>query len=244
MGRRTTRTNVRAIYQHLYEVLGPQKWWPADSPFEVIIGAILTQNTSWKNVEKALGVLKGKKVLTPRKLYDIDEKQLAEAIRSSGFFNIKAKRIKHFMHFLFENYQGSIKKMFLEDGGCLREKLLQVNGMGPETVDSILLYAGEKPFFVVDAYTRRILLRHDLIVENASYHDVQALFMNNVTRDVSLFNEYHALLVYVGKYFCKNIPDCEGCPLNLFLAKKRGGQVKMAAQLKKRTDQGRKKQYK
>ena len=232
---------MRVIYQHLYKALGPQKWWPADSPFEVIIGAILTQNTSWKNVEKALGVLRGKKVLTPRKLHDIDEQQLAEAIRSSGFFNIKAKRIKHFMRFLFENYQGSLKKMFLENGVCLREKLLQVNGMGPETVDSILLYAGEKPFFVVDAYTRRILLRHDLIGENASYHDIQAVFMDNLEKDVSLFNEYHALLVYVGKYFCKSIPDCEGCPLNLFLKKKRRGQVKTAAHLTKRSDRERKK---
>jgi len=213
MGRRTTCTNVRVIYQHLYKALGPQKWWPADSPFEVIIGAILTQNTSWKNVEKALSVLKTKKVLAPRKLQDIEEKKLAEAIRSSGFFNIKAKRIKHFIRFLFENYQGSLEKMFLEDGGSLREQLLQVNGMGPETVDSILLYAGGKPFFVVDAYTKRILLRHDLISDNASYHDIQVLFMDNLEKDATMFNEYHALLVYVGKYFCKKNPDCEGCPL-------------------------------
>jgi endonuclease-3 related protein len=219
MGRRTTRTNVRVIYQHLYKALGPQKWWPADSPFEVIIGAILTQNTSWKNVEKALGVLKRNKVLTPRKLYDIEEKRLAEAIRSSGFYNIKAKRIKHFIRFLFENYQGSLERMFLEDGGCLREKLMEVNGVGPETVDSILLYAGGKPFFVVDAYTKRILLRHDLISDNASYHDIQALFMDNLEKDVSMFNEYHALLVYVGKYFCKKIPSCEGCPLKRFKKK-------------------------
>jgi endonuclease-3 related protein len=216
MGRKTTCTNVRVIYQHLYKALGPQKWWPADSPFEVIIGAILTQNTSWKNVEKALGVLKRKKALTPRKLHDMEEKSLAEAIRSSGFFNIKAKRIKHFIRFLFENYQGSLKKMFLEEGGSLREKLLHVNGMGPETVDSILLYAGGKPFFVVDAYTRRILLRHDLISDNASYREMQGLFMDNLEKDVPLFNEYHALLVHVGKYFCKKIPDCEGCPLKQF----------------------------
>ena len=226
MGRRTTRTNVRVIYQHLYKALGPQKWWPADSPFEVIIGAILTQNTSWKNVEKALGVLKRNKVLTPRKLYDIEEKRLAEAIRSSGFFNIKAKRIKHFIRFLFENYQGSLERMFLEDGGCLREKLLEVNGVGPETVDSILLYAGGKPFFVVDAYTKRILLLHDLISDNASYHDIQALFMDNLEKDVSMFNEYHALLVYVGKYFCKKIPCCEGCPLKRFKKKRGEGQQK------------------
>ena len=192
-------------------------------------------------MEKALSVLKRKKVLTPRKLRDIEEKKLAEAIRSSGFFNIKAQRVKHFIRFLFANYQGSLERMFSEDGGCLREQLLQVNGMGPETVDSILLYAGGKPFFVVDAYTKRILLRHDLISDNASYHAIQGLFMDNLEKDVPLFNEYHALLVHVGKYFCKKIPDCEACPLQPFKKKRGVGTKKKDAQLIKRTDRGRKK---
>jgi endonuclease-3 related protein len=228
------------MYQQLYKALGPQKWWPADSPFEVIIGAILTQNTSWKNVERALGALKRKKVLDPRKLYDIEDKALAEAIKSSGFFNIKAKRIKHFMRFLFENYQGSIERMFSEDGRFLREELLQINGMGPETVDSILLYAGGKPFFVVDAYTKRILLRHDLISEDTCYHDIQALFMDNLEKDVRVFNEYHALLVYVGKYFCKKIPGCEACPLKRF-KKKRGMESKNDCSTDKKNRPGKKK---
>ena len=205
-----------AIYQQLYRVLGPQKWWPADSPFEVIIGAILTQNTSWKNVERAIATLKKKKVLDPLKIYAMEEMLLAGAIKSSGFFNLKAKRIKHFMNFFFEHYGGSIEKMFSEDGSRLREKLLQINGLGPETVDSILLYAGEKPFFVVDAYTKRILLRHGLISGTAGYQDIQALFMDNVKKDVHIFNEYHALLVYVGKHFCRRRARCEACPLKGF----------------------------
>ena len=131
--------------------------------------------------------------------------------------------------------------MFLEDGGSLREKLLALNGMGPETVDSILLYAGGKPFFVVDAYTKRILLRHDLISDNASYHAIQGLFMDNLEKDVPLFNEYHALLVYVGKYFCKKIPDCEGCPLKQCKQKRGGGKAKTVAHMIKRRDRGRKK---
>ena len=194
--------------------MGPQHWWPADSPFEVIIGAILTQNTSWNNVERAIQNLKGKKLLDPLKLYDVREGRLARIIKPSGFFNIKAKRVKHFMQFFFEHFQGSVEKMFAEDMLSLRESLLTVNGLGPETVDSILLYAGEKPVFVVDAYTKRIFSRHKLIPEEAVYHEIQELFMNNLDHDVKLFNEYHALLVYVGKHFCKSKPRCDQCPMN------------------------------
>ena len=207
------RLKLLAIYQTLYTALGPQHWWPADSPFEVIIGAILTQNTSWNNVERALNNLKEKSLLDPQKLYGVEEKRLARTIKPSGFFNIKAKRVKHFMQFLFEGYRGSLEKMFAEDMLSLREKLMAVNGMGPETVDSILLYAGGKPVFVIDAYTKRIFSRHKLIPEGARYEEVQDLFMNNLEHDTTMFNEYHALLVYVGKHFCKSHPRCSQCPM-------------------------------
>lgn len=201
------------IYQKLYSSIGPRHWWPGDSPFEVIIGAILTQNTSWKNVEIAIRALKEKNLLDPLKLYRVGDRLLANTIKSSGFFNIKAKRIKTFMRFLFENYQGSLKKMFSESLTPLREKLLKINGIGPETADSILLYAGGKPIFVVDAYTKRILARHNLISKTASYSETQELFMENLKKDAGMFNEYHALLVYTGKYFCKKTPNCENCPM-------------------------------
>ncbi|MCK5186089.1 MAG: endonuclease III domain-containing protein [Deltaproteobacteria bacterium] len=201
------------IYQKLYNAIGPRHWWPGDSPFEVIIGAILTQNTSWKNVETAIKALKEYNLLDPVRLLKVDEGILANTIKSSGFFNIKTKRIKNFIRFLFENYQGSLEKMFSENLTPLREKLLKINGIGPETADSILLYAGGKPIFVVDAYTRKILLRHNLISKAAGYSETQALFMENLEKDVRMFNEYHALLVYVGKYFCKRIPGCENCPM-------------------------------
>lgn len=201
------------IYKALLSAIGPRHWWPADSPFEVIIGAILTQNTSWKNVEKAIEALKEKNLLDPIRIYNLDEKPLAKIIKSSGFFNIKAKRIKNFLDFLFEHHQGSLKKMFSENAHSLRETILKINGIGPETADSILLYAGEKPFFVVDTYTKRILSRHNLISKTAGYDEIQELFMKNLKKEVPMFNEYHALLVYIGKYFCKRVPNCEKCPM-------------------------------
>ena len=213
MRRKRTSERLLKIYQALYKTIGPRGWWPGDSPFEVIIGAILTQNTSWKNVETAISALKDNHLLDPVKLIKVDEGILANTIRSSGFFNIKAKRIKNFIHFLFENYQGRLERMFSEHVNPLREKLLTINGIGPETADSILLYAGGKPIFVVDAYTKKILLRHNLISKADGYDETQALFMENLEKDVQMFNEYHALLVYVGKYFCKRIPGCESCPM-------------------------------
>jgi endonuclease-3 related protein len=214
MASKRKRSQLLGIYQQLYDALGPQHWWPADSPFEVIIGAILTQNTSWTNVERAIQNLKEEALLDPFKLYDVREGRLAVIIKPSGFFNIKAKRVKHFIHFFFEHFQGSVEKMFAEDVLSLRERLLRVNGLGPETVDSILLYAGEKPVFVVDAYTRRIFSRHKLVQEAAAYNEIQGLFMNNLDHDVQMFNEYHALLVYVGKHFCKSKPRCDQCPMS------------------------------
>ena len=212
MKHKRERKKLLQIYRKLYSAIGPRHWWPADTPFEIIIGAILTQNTSWRNVEKAIHALKEKNLLNPRKLLEVDETLLAETVRSSGFYNIKAKRIKNFVRFLFTHYQGSLGKMFSEKVIPLREELLKVNGIGPETADSILLYAGEKPIFVVDAYTRRIVERHNLISKDASYDELQKLFMENLGKNVAMFNEYHALLVDVGKHFCKKRPKCESCP--------------------------------
>ena len=203
------------IFERLYQYFGPQGWWPAETPFEVCVGAILTQNASWKNVEKAINILKEKNFLTPKALYRLSEKELSELIKPSGFYNLKAKRLKNFVNFLIENYQGDLNRMKEEDPERLRERLLQVKGLGPETVDSILLYALDKPFFVVDAYTYRILSRHGLCPEEISYEELQKLFHENLERDLELFKEYHALLVACGKNFCKKRePLCKSCPLS------------------------------
>jgi len=178
------------------------------------VGAILTQNTSWKNVEKALLSLKKGLVLNPIVLRDISPSKLAVLIRSSGFFNLKALRLKAWIAFLFDEYDGSLDRMFAEQGDRLREKLLSIKGLGPETVDSILLYAGQYPYFVVDAYTRRIFSRHNLLDPNSSYATIQHFFMERLPVDPKLYNEYHALIVNLAKRFCKKEPDCTACPLN------------------------------
>jgi endonuclease-3 related protein len=201
------------IYRTLYRAYGPRNWWPGETPFEVMVGAILTQNTSWRNVEKAIQKLKGKGVLNPEGIHRLKKSQLAPLIKSSGYFRIKADRLKCFVNFLFEEYDGDLKKMGRERLIELREKLLGVKGIGPETADSILLYGLKKPIFVIDAYTRRILSRHGMITEKTSYKEVQRLFMDHLPLDEKLFNEYHALLVHLGKTVCKKIPECEICPL-------------------------------
>jgi endonuclease III related protein len=201
------------IYRKLYETYGPQHWWPGETPFEVMVGAILTQNTSWANVEKAIQNLKGRKVLDVRGIHRLKRNQLASLIRSSGYFRIKADRLKAFVNFLSENYDGELKRMMKEGVETLRQKLLDVKGIGPETADSILLYGLKKPIFVVDAYTKRILSRHGIISEKASYDEVQRFFMDHLPRDERLFNEYHALLVHLGKTLCKKRPRCDICPL-------------------------------
>ncbi|MDL1972411.1 MAG: endonuclease III domain-containing protein [Deltaproteobacteria bacterium] len=204
------------IFNLLYDAFGPRHWWPGDSPFEVIVGAILTQNTTWKNVEKAINNLKRANLLEPKALYRLPYEILVDLIHPVGFFNIKAKRLKAFLNFLFEEFQGNLEEMFSLEMEGLRKKLLSIPGIGPETADSILLYAGGKPSFVVDAYTRRILSRHGLIHEEASYEEIRELFMDHLPSDVGLFNEYHALLVELGKRFCKTKPHCKGCPLEVF----------------------------
>ena len=201
------------IYQRLYKAYGPRHWWPGETPFEVMVGAILTQNTSWKNVEKAIQKLKNKGLLNAGKVHQLRKSQLAPLIRSSGYYRIKADRLKAFVSFLFEEYNGDLKKMGKERMETLREKLLEVKGVGPETADSILLYGLKKPIFVVDAYTKRILSRHGIVSEQASYGEIQSLFMNHLPPDERLFNEYHALLVHLGKTLCKKIPRCDICPI-------------------------------
>jgi len=202
-----------AIYHTLLSIFGEQGWWPADTPFEVMVGAVLTQNTSWRNVERAIENLKGEGVLTPQGLRGIDGARLAQLIRPAGYYNVKAKRLKSLIAFLDTEYEGDLTRMFSEPLERLREKILAVKGIGPETADSILLYAGGKPIFVIDAYTRRILSRHALITDGASYGDIQDLFMRRLPSDVSLYKEYHALLVRLAKTFCKTTPHCVECPL-------------------------------
>lgn len=206
------------IYETLYEYFGDLHWWPGDSPFEIIVGAILTQNTAWKNVETAIGRLKEGGLLHPEKLRLLEDRQLAELIRPAGYYRIKTKRLKAFLGFLHQHYQDDLNALFAEEPWALRQKLLGVHGIGNETADSILLYAGGKPVFVVDAYTRRIMERHRVIGADASYADVQNLFMAGLPSSIPLYNQYHALLVNAGKQFCKKQrPGCDRCPLQPFL---------------------------
>lgn len=201
------------IYDDLLQQIGPRNWWPADSPFEVIIGAILTQNTAWKNVKKAITNLKSCDLLSPTALSNVSVEYLAELIRPSGYYNQKAKKIKNFLNYFINAYSGSIELMAKQEAHKLREELLSVNGIGPETADSILLYALQKPIFVVDAYTLRIFSRHGWFHEDISYQDMQDFFMNRLKKNVALFNEFHALIDYVGHFYCKKNPSCSLCPL-------------------------------
>jgi endonuclease III related protein len=212
MAKKTSELNK--IYKKLYNYFGPQHWWPAETPFEVMVGAILTQNTNWQNVEKAIRNLKKGRVLTPSRLHGISPERLAKFIKPSGYYNVKTRRLKELLNFIFSVYRGSLKKMAAGQKSELRRQLLSVKGIGQETADSILLYALSKPVFVVDAYTKRILSRHKLCKHDAGYEDTQNLFMQNLKNEVKLFNEYHALLVRLGKEFClKRNPKCENCPL-------------------------------
>ena len=201
------------IYQLLYERYGCQHWWPGHSRFEIVVGAILTQNTNWGNVEKAIKNLKAAKGLTAEKLYDMDISSLAEMIRPAGYYNIKAGRLKNFLEWLFKEHDGDLNRLEDTDPETLRRELLQIKGVGPETADSIVLYAFDKPVFVVDAYTCRIMGRHGLIEDGADYEQVRDFFQSYLDRSVKLFNEYHALLVRLGKEYCRPKAKCDGCPL-------------------------------
>ena len=201
----------------MFSGFGPQGWWPARTSFEVAVGAILTQNAAWSNVEKAIANLESEGLLLPDAMRGVSEKRLARLIRPSGYFNIKAKKLKAFVNFMFDEFGGDLKAM-REDGlKELRSKLLSVWGVGPETADSILLYALEKPSFVVDAYTKRLFCRLGVLDGSESYDEVKRLFEENLPKSVELYNEYHALIVEQCKRAClKSRPRCGECLLRAY----------------------------
>lgn len=210
---------LKGFYSAMFAAFGAQGWWPGKTRFEVIAGAILTQNTAWTNVEKAIANLKSRGVLSPAKLHGLKTGELAALIRPAGYFNIKAKRLKNFTDYLFKEHNGSLDRLLKQRRPKeLREELLKICGIGPETADSIVLYAANMPEFVVDAYTKRIFSRHSLAKEDVQYEELKSVFMENLEPDAALFNEYHALIVRTGKDFCRpKEPLCAGCPLNVFL---------------------------
>ena len=213
----TLSDKLNEIYQLLLKAYGPQNWWPAESPLEVMVGAVLTQNTNWHGVEKAIANVKKNGLLSLAKLHHRSIEELAECIKPAGYFNLKARRLKNLIGMVTEAHGGDLKVMGQMETAQLRQKLLSVNGVGPETADSILLYAFHRPIFVVDTYTYRVTSRHGLIEEEVNYQALQDLFMEHLPLDVNMFNEYHALLVRVGKLHCKRKARCEGCPLESLL---------------------------
>jgi endonuclease-3 related protein len=210
----STAETLQLMYQRMLAYLGPQQWWPAETPFEVMVGAILTQNTSWKNVERAVDNLKGVGLMSLEALSTLPTGLLAEYIRPAGYYNIKAGRLHNLLTFINEHHGGDLKAFLDQPLTHFREQLLSIKGVGRETADSILLYAANLPIFVVDTYTHRILVRHQVIDEEFGYEAIQELFMDNLACDTRLYNEYHALLVRVGNVYCKkNNPNCAACPL-------------------------------
>jgi len=202
------------VYSRLWMSFGPQYWWPADTPFEIIIGAILTQSTSWHNVSRAIHNLKQAGVLSPPALAAVPDAELAELIRPSGYYRSKARKVRAFLELLADDYAGDLERLLALDTQHLRHVLLRTHGIGPETADAIILYAAGRPLFVIDAYTRRIFCRLGVCPAFGRYDDLQALFMDNLPADAAMFNEYHALLVRLGKSACtKSAPRCPLCPL-------------------------------
>lgn len=210
----TTEQRLLNIFRTLLSSFGKRNWWPGETELEIIVGAILTQNTSWKNVEKAINNMKAQGVLDVDTLHAITKDQLGEIIKPSGFYNLKSSRLKLFINVLHENFNKSIDNLKYYDTNDLRNLLLGINGIGPETADSILLYALNRPVFVVDAYTKRFLKNHRLYDGNGEYDDVQQFFMTNLPHDTNLFNEFHALIVCLCQNYCKKMPECIICPLN------------------------------
>jgi endonuclease-3 related protein len=210
----SVKQQLTELYRLLFAFHGPQHWWPADSPFEVIVGAILTQSAAWSNVEKAILNLKNAGALSPDAIRDLPPEELGRLVYPSGYYNAKALKLKAFAGYLRDSHQDSLDSLFSLDVPKLRNDLLAVHGVGPETADSIILYAGRKPVFVIDAYTQRIIDRLGLAPEGKDYSDYQRLFMENLPVDEQLFNEYHALLVRHGKEVCKKAPLCDGCCLS------------------------------
>lgn len=208
------KANLLEVYNLLLSRFGPQHWWPGDTSFEVVVGAILTQSTSWKNVEKAIRKLKDAGALSPEKLHEMKEKDLAVLIKSAGYFNAKTRKLKAFMDHLHMYHGGCLEKMLSAETDVLRSELLSIWGVGPETADSIILYAAEKPVFVVDAYTKRIFSRLGYVNEDINYEGLRSFSEKNLPLDVKVYNELHALLVALGKDYCKKTkPLCSGCPL-------------------------------
>jgi len=204
---------LKNIYERLFRAWGPQGWWPGRTRFEIAVGAILTQNTAWTNVEKAIRRLKQAGALNLQVLHKADLECLADWIRPAGYFNVKARRLRAFTTMIVDQYEGSLNKLFALDTESLRRELLAVNGIGPETADSIVLYAAKRPVFVVDAYTRRFMVRHGWLSDQASYDEVAEVFTRALPRDVSLYNEFHALIVVLGKNWCRPKQKCDECPL-------------------------------
>jgi len=208
----------RAYYDALFAAHGPQHWWPGRTRFEITVGAILTQNTSWTNVESAIRNLRDARLLSPRAIRRVRSTRLAQILRPSGYFRQKTKTLKSFVNFLYASYAGSLARLFATPTAVLRDQLLALRGIGPETADSILLYAGKHPVFVVDAYTRRILQRHGHAHPKLAYDEIRNLFESALPADHQLFNEFHALIVHVGKNYCRpNNPHCSQCSLSRFL---------------------------
>ena len=211
---RRKRVTVRVLYQRLSRAFGTQHWWPAQTPFEVMVGAMLTQATNWHNVERAIERLRQARALTPRRLVRLPRHRLERCVQPSGYFRQKAQRVQQFARWYLERYGGLARRMFGTPWPQLRRELLAQHGIGPETADSILLYAGGQPVFVIDAYTRRVFQRHRLIRPSATYDVIQRLVMRRMGQNTRCYNEFHALLVEVGKRYChRRDPACGRCPL-------------------------------
>jgi len=201
-------------YRLLYDHFGPQDWWPGDTPFEIMVGAILTQNTNWSNVQKAINNLKSENLLNYQSLSQLSSDEIAQWIRPAGYYNLKARRLRNFLDMVANIYQGELDLFIEDDLNRTRDNLLAVNGIGPETADSILLYACGHPIFVIDLYTHRVFSRHNLVMEETDYATMQNIFMDHLLLDLQLYNEFHALIVRVAKAYCKKTkPLCEKCPL-------------------------------
>jgi endonuclease-3 related protein len=207
------REKLLNLYEYLYAEYGAQNWWPAKTPFEVSIGAILVQSTAWENVVKAINNLKAVDILTPERLGEIPQTELETLIRPSGYYRVKAKKIRAFLEHLRAHHQNRLALLFARETSALRKELLSIYGIGEETADSILLYAAEKPIFVVDAYTHRLFTRLGWVNGKYHYDRLQRIFMSSLPPDVQFFNEYHALIVRHGKETCRKRPRCEGCVL-------------------------------
>ena len=204
------------FYEQLLSRFGKQYWWPGDTPWEVAVGAVLTQNTNWRNVEKAIDNLKSSGFLTVKKILELKNSELASLIRPSGYFNVKARRLQHLA--LWWDKTSSVGFDQSTNFGELRRSLLSVHGIGEESADSILLYAFNRQTFVVDAYTKKFLLRHNLISRTSTYQEIKSFFERNLPRSVAIYKEYHALIVMLGKHHCKTTPQCERCPLSWHLS--------------------------